>query len=137
MSLLDKLMAIDKGEFAKEKTEDIPAAGLSEIMGEKVMIKIKAINGDRYSEITTRGVGKKGDFDYSKAYDINAHLVVEGVIEPNLKNEELQKHFGCATPKDLAKLLFKGGELTNIANRITDISGFSQDIQEEEDAVKN
>ena len=39
-------------------------------------------------------------------------------------------------PKELAKLLFPGGELTEIANMITELSGFSQP-DEDEDEVKN
>ena len=137
MSLIDKLMAIDKGKFAEEQTAEMQTKRLSEVLGEPTIIKVKALSGDQYTDITTRLVNKKGDADFSKAYDVNALLVVEGVVEPNLKDKELQKHFGAATPKELAKLLFPGGELTDVANKITELSGFSKPDEDVEDEVKN
>jgi len=137
MSLVDKLMAIDKGKFSENQTAEMQAKRLSAVLGEPVTIKVKALSGDQYTDITTRIVDKKGDADFSKAYDVNALLVVEGIVEPSLKDKELQKHFGAATPKELAKLLFPGGELTEVANKITELSGFSQSDKDTEDEVKN
>lgn len=137
MSLIDKLMAIDKGEFAKEKTAEMPAKHISAVMGETQMIKVQAISGDQFTDISTRLMNKKGDPDYSRSYDINALLVVEGLVEPSAKSKELQKHFGCATPKELVKILFPGSELTEVANKITELSGFSQSDKDVEDEVKN
>lgn len=137
MSLTQKLMAIDKGALAKDNTAELQAKRLTELMGEPVMIKVKALSGDQYTDITTRLVDKKGNADFAKAYDVNALLVVEGTVEPDLKDKELQKHFGAATPKELAKLLFPGGELTDVANKITELSGFSQPDDEVEKEIKN
>ena len=88
-------------------------------------------------DITTRVVDKKGNANFAKAYDVNALLVVEGVVEPDLKSKDLQKHFKAATPKELAKILFPGGELTDVANKITELSGFTQSESEIEEEVKN
>lgn len=137
MSLVDKLMAIDKGEFAKGKTAEIPAKRLSEVVGEPVNIKLRALSGDMYTDITMRAVDKKGNMDFSKSYDINALLAVEGVVEPDLKNKELQAHFGVATPKELAKLLFPGGELAEVSGKITELSGFSGNGDDIEEEIKN
>jgi len=137
MSLVDKLMAIDKGKFAEGQTGELQAKRLSEILGEPVMIKVKALSGDQYTDITTRLVDKRGNADFSKSYDVNALLVVEGVVEPSLKDKDLQAHFGAATPKELAKLLFPGGELTDVANKITELSGFAQSDKDVEEDVKN
>lgn len=137
MSLVDKLMAIDTGKFAEEQTAEIPAKRLSAVLGERVMIKVKALSGDQYMDITTRVVDRKGNADFAKAYDVNALLVVEGVVEPDLKSKDLQKHFKAATPKELAKILFPGGELTDVANKITELSGFTQSESEIEEEVKN
>lgn len=137
MSLVDKLMAIDKGKFAEGQTGELQAKRLSEILGEPVVIKVKALSGDQYTDITTRLVDKRGNADFSKSYDVNALLVVEGVVEPSLKDKDLQAHFGAATPKELAKLLFPGGELTDVANKITELSGFAQSDKDVEEDVKN
>ena len=137
MSLVDKLMAIDKGKFAEGQTGELQAKRLSKILGEPVVIKVKALSGDQYTDITTRLVDKRGNADFSKSYDVNALLVVEGVVEPSLKDKDLQAHFGAATPKELAKLLFPGGELTDVANKITELSGFAQSDKDVEEDVKN
>ena len=137
MSLVDKLMAIDKGAFAEERTGIYRVKRLSEIIGEPIDIKLRALPGDLYVDITTRMLDKNGNPAFTKTYDVNALLVVEGVAEPNLKDESLQKHFGAASPKELAKKLFQGGELTAVANEITKLSGFSQSDEEIEAEVKN
>lgn len=139
MSLIDKLMAIDSGEFAKEKTKCIRADHLSEVMGEDVMITIRALPGDLYNGITARMIDKKGNADFGKAYDINALICAEGVVEPDLRNEGLQKHFRCATPKSLAKVLFPGGEIARISDAVTELSGFAKEDEKEaeEDELKN
>lgn len=137
MSLVDKLMAVDKGTFVSEETAEIKSRTLSKILGEDTTVKVTGLESDLYMSIATRVVGKDGSADFSKAYDNAALLVVEGMVEPNLKDEKLQKHFGAVTPKELAKLLFKGNELTDIAGKITELSGFGGSSREEEDEVKN
>lgn len=137
MSLVDKLMALDKGTFVSEETAEIKSGTLSKIFGEDTTVKVTGLGSDLYMSIAARVVGKGGKADFSKAYDSAALLVVEGTVEPNLKDEKLQKHFGAATPKELAKLFFKGNELTDIAGKITELSGFGGSSQEEEDEVKN
>lgn len=133
MSLIDRLMAIDSGEFAKEKTKSIRADHLSEVMGEEVMITIKALPGDLYNSITAKIIDKKGNADFGKAYDINALVCTEGIVEPDLRNGGLQKHFGCASPKSLAKVLFPGREIARIADEITELSGFAKNEEEEQE----
>ena len=64
-------------------------------------------------------------------------IVVEGVTEPSLKDAELQKHFGAASPVDLAQILFPGGELTSVFNEVAKLSGFIEDDDELEEEVKN
>lgn len=137
MSLVDKLLSIDKGEFAKEKTAEIKAKHLSAVLGETVMVKVKALSGEQYSDLSSRLVDKKGNADFSKAYGVNALIVVEGLVEPSMKDKELQKHFGAASPKELAILLFPGAELTDLSNKITELSGFSQSDEDVEEEVKN
>jgi hypothetical protein len=60
------------------------------------------------SELQAMMFDKKGRQDLSQARTVSKLIVLEGVIEPNLKDDSLQKHFGAATPKDLIDILFKG-----------------------------
>lgn len=136
MNLVERLLTIDKGDLNKVPVEKMRARRLSELMGEDVEITVTAICGERYTELSSRMVSENGDVDFGKLYETNALIAAEGIVEPNLKNEQLQKHFGCATPKELAKVLFPGGDLSKIADKITDLSGFSNE-EKNEKKVKN
>ena len=135
MNLTQKLLQIDKGQFQKEEFLEVRAKRLSEIMGEEIMLKFRALSGKEYTSIASTAVRDKGGVDYSKAYDVNALMICEALMEPSLKDKELQKHFGVASPKDLAFLFFPGMELTVLADKVTKFSGFLEEDEVKE--VKN
>jgi len=136
MNLVDKLMKLDTAELEKMPISKIKAKRLTEIMGEDAMITVRAIKGERYTELTTNTVDSKGKVRMDKIYDANALVAAEGIVDPDVRSAELQKHFGCASPKELVKVLFPGGELAKIAGEITDLSGYGDDDEAEEE-VKN
>ena len=78
-------------------------------------------------------IDKKGNPNMANMHDTQLLIVLDGVKEPNLKDERLVEHFGVATPKDLAELLFDG-EIADISDAITD---FDTEDDDEEEAVKN
>ena len=135
MSLTQKLLQIDRGQFQKEEILEVKAKRLSEIMREEIMLKFRALSGKEYTSIASTAVRDKGGVDYSKAYDVNALMICEALMEPSLKDKELQKHFGVASPKDLAFLFFPGMELTVLADKVTKFSGFLEEDEVKE--VKN
>nr|DAO23614.1 MAG TPA: tail assembly chaperone protein [Caudoviricetes sp.] len=135
MSLTQKLLQIDRGQFQKEEFLEVKAKKLSEITGEEVVLKFRALSGKEYTSIASTAVRDKGGVDYSKAYDVNALMICEALLEPSLKDKELQKHFGVASPKDLAFLFFPGMELTVLADKVTRFSGFLEEDEVKE--VKN
>ena len=81
---------------------------------------------------------KSGRVDMSRVYDTHAMVVVAGCIEPNLKDKELKEHYQAETPNDLAKILFPGGELVNISEKIGELSGFGKkkDKDDADDGVE-
>ncbi|WP_186424161.1 phage tail assembly chaperone [Lacrimispora celerecrescens] len=134
MNLVEKLMKFDRGKLDEIPTGEVEIKRLSKLMGEPFIVKCQAISGEMYAEIGSIMANKKGDLDMGKSYKVNTLLAVSGVIEPDLKNEELQKHFGCKTPKDLVEVLFKGGDMTKVADLVTELSGFAP---EEDEEIKN
>lgn len=134
MNLVEKLMTISADNMKAVETKEIEVPGLSKKLGESFVATIKAIDGERYMELATSLLDKNGNRDFSRVYDMQALTVCEGVVEPDLRDKDLQKHFGCATPKDLVKVLFKGKDLTLLADAITELSGYGEDS---EDEVKN
>lgn len=103
-------------------------------------MEIKALSGDTYMDLLATATNKKGKVDMSKAYRAQALIVVEAVQNPSLKDKELQEHFGAASPIDLAKILFPGGELTSVFHEVADLSGFKDDEDDDDediDEIKN
>lgn len=131
-SLMEKLMKLDRDKLMEVPTEKIKAKALSRIAGEDVEITVKALSGSLYTELISSASTEKGGMDGSKIYDAHAMIVVKGCVEPNLKDKELQKYYNAASPKDLAKILFPGGELTKISERIGTLSGFGTNEDDKE-----
>ncbi|MSS91373.1 hypothetical protein FYJ45_25000 [Eisenbergiella tayi] len=134
MNLAEKLMKLDRGKLTEIPTGTMEIKRLSEMMGEPFIVKCRAIPGERYTELSTQIIGDNGEADYGKVYSTSTLIVVEGIMEPNLKDPELLKHFGCATPKDLAGILFQGGDMQKVSDLITDLSGFGDDTDKK---IKN
>lgn len=138
MNLIDKLIALDKKAFTEKETATYEVKRLSKLIGEPFMITVQAIDSDLYQDIQLEIMDKKGKVDYGKAFDTQVKIVCSGVIEPNLKDEKLQKHFGALTPKELAKTLFQGSDLMKLSELIATVSGYgSDDEEEDEEAIKN
>lgn len=134
MNLVEKLMKMDRNKLEQIPMGEVEIKRLSDLCGEPFIVKCKAISGNRHTELTALMTNKKGDLDLGKAYKVNTLMAVEGVVEPDLKNEELQKHFGCKTPKDLAEKLFPGGDMAKVGELISELSGFTKETDEE---IKN
>lgn len=124
--IIDFLMSLDRDKLAEVPTERVRAKRLSEIAGEDVFVTVSALPGDRYAEISTTSV-RNGKLDFSRVYDMQSLMVAEAVKDPDLKNAELQRYFGAATPRDLARILFPGGEIARLADVVTELSGYSGD----------
>lgn len=132
--LIDILMETDPEKLERNSTHDIEIKRLSRVFGAPFLVTVKAVPGERYSELVVSMIDGEGSTDFSKAYGANLQVAMEGIVSPDVKNRDLQKHFGCATPKDLMEKLFNGGEITKIADTVTDMSGYGKDPEEK---VKN
>lgn len=132
MNLTEKLLAMDAKKYKEKATDKLEIKRLSKMTGEPFFITIQELDDERFQEFQAMLLNDKGKVDYSQVRKINALMCVDGVIEPSLKDEELRKHFGAATPKELAEILFRGNDLGMVADAIANINNF-----ETEDEVKN
>lgn len=81
---------------------------------------------------------------YEKSYDIiklhaedtEAYILLDGIIEPNLRNDELMRKYGAVTPIELIKKLFLHGEIMGISKEIEKLSGFLINTYETVNEVK-
>lgn len=69
--------------------------------------------------------------------DADAMLVYEGVIEPSLKDKNLQEAYGCASPDEIVRYLFKPGEIAAISKELIKLSGYTDSVSEVKDTLKN
>ena len=129
MNLVERLLAVDKGEFDKIETKKLKSKQLSKIVGED------AVDGDLFGGLSASGLDEEGEVDYGRAFSTNAKIAAAGIIEPDLKNEQLLKHLGVATPADAAKKIFKG-EINRISTEIAKLSGFENE-ETTDKTVKN
>ena len=117
MNLIDKLLSVDKEELIKECTKTYHSKNMERLTGDGETLD------------------KKGNLLLVNAHDSDLLVLMDGVKEPNLKDERLLEHFGAATPKDLAELLFDG-EIQEISDAINNFYKDQEDEATEND-VKN
>ena len=136
MNLVEQLLQADAKKVEVRATGTIKSKKFAKILGaeEPVDIQICEIGTRRLNDILAIQVDKKGNVDLSKSLDSKLLTCVEGIVEPSMKDKDLQKHFHCATPKDLALALF-GFEVTAISDAICELSGVTDEDNEEE--IKN
>lgn len=136
MSLIDKLLQMDKAKLMVMPTREIEFERLTDLLGAPFKVKCKAIDGERYADIQRSAIdlNKKGGLRNINLYEMQVLTVIEGVVEPSLKDERLLGYFGCVTPKELVKKLFLAGEIAELSNVITELSGY--DKSEDEDELK-
>lgn len=134
MSLIDKLLQMDKSKLMEMPTKEVEFERLTKLLGEPFKVKCKAIDGERYADIQRSAVdlNKKGGLRDINLFEMQVLTVIDGVVEPSLKDKRLLAYFGCVTPKELVKKLFLAGEIAELSNIITELSGYDKDEDEEE-----
>jgi hypothetical protein len=131
---LDLLLKLNPEQMSRP-SKKIEMKRLSQVLGEKVIFTCQAIYSDKFAEIQEQAVKiGNGQIENIDTGEIQTFTVLEGVKEPNLKSKELREKFNCPTPKELVKNLLLPGELTQLYNIISDLSGFGSNTVEE---IKN
>ena len=133
---LNVLLKMDKAKVEELPTKVIEIKRFTELTGEKFEVTLRAINGERMSDIQKNSIdiSKKGGVKDINLYSMQTQILTEGMIDPNLKDKSLLEHFGCVTPKDLIKKLFLAGEINDLANEVQELSGY--DKSDDEDLKK-
>lgn len=105
---------------------------------EKFPFKIKAMTGKEFSEYqklaTVFGKKKKISFDSQK---FNEQVVLNHVIEPNFKDADSIKKAGCLSPEQFLYRSLLAGEIAELAQQISELSGFDKDMEETVEEAKN
>lgn len=101
--------------------------------------EIKPMNNNdmsRYQKLCIKNPNsaKKKEFDIQK---FNELVVINNVISPNFKDPEWMKSVGVLTPEALVTKVLLAGEISELSEKISEISGFVDNSEELEDEVKN
>ena len=113
-------------EFLKNNTPDNKRTAqfkhirFSKQAGEDVILTLRALSFDRLEEIR-RIHGRKSDL----------YIVLEGVVEPNLKDGDLRQKYKVTGDEQLIGKVFLAGEIDNISNQILILSGYGNGSVEE------
>lgn len=132
---LELLLKSDLSKI-KRPTKEVEITRLSEVLGEKVVFKCEALDAEKFNEIQDNAlvINEKGEFQNINTSELQIFTIIEGVKEPNLKSKELLDKLGVITPKEAVKNLFLPGEISNLYNVISELSGFNKDTVQE---IKN
>ena len=122
--MLDRLLRPEVPNVRKQLPEkQIKIKRLSELLGEEVILQLRALP-----------YGKVEELRESASLDMNVHILLAGVVEPDLKAKELREKFGGATPAETVKAMFLPGEIEDISREIERLCGYRMATIEE---VKN
>ena len=138
VNVLDLLLGSDLGTI-KQPYKDVEITRLSEALGAPFVVRCEALTPDTYEDVQENAItikGKDVDLDMNTlqmltviegvkatAVDENGNRVAAGLL---LKNKDLLSRFKAPTPKELCRKLFLSGEVANMYNAITKLSGFSE-----------
>lgn len=128
MNLARKLLTIDANMYKELKKGTVIVKNLSNALGEEVSIEIRQLDDDRMNELQCMMLDADGTVNFVAGREIYAMICAEGVTDPCLADDELQKHYGAATPAELAKILFKGDDLQEVADAISNLASSIDEV---------
>lgn len=85
---------------------------------------------------TIRMVGKKPVEKWDQQKYLTS-IIAASVIEPDLKNAELQNSYGAMGESDLLSKMLYAGEFDALVEHVQTISGIGQSMEEKIDEAKN
>ena len=94
---------------------------MSKECGGDVIFKLRALLFDRVAEIK----------NISDDANQPIHIILAGVIAPDLKNQALLDKYDVVTPAELLKKMLLPGEIDDLALRVEQLSGYKTTVLEE------
>lgn len=139
MNALERLLKADAEKVTEKPKRNIEIPRLSKLFNEKFEITVQALDTELLAEITESHTeyGKNGKTKKVSNFAIGTDIVVNAVVEPDLRNKDLLAHYKAATPNELVTKLFLAGEIGKIAEAITELCGVETTQNEIDETIKN
>ncbi|WP_342504201.1 hypothetical protein [Lysinibacillus sp. FSL L8-0126] len=64
--------------------------------------------------------------DENNDTDADVYMVYNTMVEPNLKDAELQKAYGCTLPTDIVAKIFDPGEIEQLSGMALELAGYKK-----------
>lgn len=136
MNTVERLLKIDAGKI-KTPTKNV-VMKLRKLGDEEFTFPCKAVDPEYVAELQENSIEyADGDIDKIRVYDTKVLTIIEGCPKV-FKNQDVIKHFGAATPKDLVKRLLVSGEIDYLKAEIDKLGGYdAKSRRREVEEVKN
>ena len=134
-NLVNELLKADTKKAFELETGVFKSKSLAKILGksEPVDVTIRELPSRRKAKYMNQALDKNGNPDLELAFEANLKVIIEGVVDPSLKDEKLQDAFGCKMAIDLAERLF-GSEVGKLSEAILKLG----DVEDADlDTIKN
>lgn len=99
-----------------KRTAQFKQIRFSKLAGEDVIFTLQGLSFDRLVEINT-----------NHPENSNLYVVLEGVVEPNLKDADLRKKYNVTGNEQLIKEIFLPGEIQEISHQVMVLSGYYEE----------
>lgn len=140
MSLLKNFL-IENSDITSKESEVAVSSRFKDEKGNLLKFKIRPMTSDEFGKYqkactTLNLAGKKRSTQFDSA-KFNLMVVVNHTIDPNFKEADLIKQLGVQTPEQAVNKTLLAGEIVELANQITTMSGFDNDINDDIEEAKN
>lgn len=98
--------------------DDVTEAVLVERLGAEVVLR----KPEKSLCVDTMKMGRDDNNDT----DADEYMVYNTMVEPNLKDNELQKEFGCTLPTDIVSKIFEPGEIAQLSDVAFELAGYKK-----------
>lgn len=112
LTLTDLIKEKEKYQVKKDVTEDIYIQRLD--------ASITIRKPERSLCLDTISMSR----DKDQADQADVYMAYNIVVEPDLKDTELQKAYGCVEPTDIVEKIFDPGEIASISQAGLELSGY-------------
>ena len=140
MSLLQDFLA-ENQNIDEIKEEVAISPRFKDKDGNLLKFKIRPMSGDEFgmfqkacTKINMNGKKRETSFDSGK---YNVMCIVNCCLDPDFRNAEFLKKVGAVTPEQAVSKVLLAGEIVELGNQISSLSGFDIDINEEIEKAKN
>lgn len=106
--------------------------------GNVLKFKIKAMTNQEFEMLRKKALKPKkgGKFEFDSAI-FNNDIVLNYTVVPDFKDAESIKKMGCTSPEQYLGRVLLAGEVQELAQQISKLSGFDQDMDELIEEAKN